>query len=542
MSVLREQLLTDMTVCVEQALDRYDDKTGRFLTQPDGPIAPGASPADLYWCPINQDILYALATLYVAEGSPYRGNDKLLKMACRAGDAIRSFQYPDGQVEFIKADGSKWGPTYMGWTNYAWLETYALLKDELGEKRRKDWEEGLKLAHEGQAKEIASGGVHNIMAWKAMSCYRAGQLFDRPDWQELATRAMQQVVATQRPGGYWPEHEGPTTLYNLVYVHALGLYFIFSLDESVLPALEASARFHETFTYPDGSVVETIDGRVKYHPNVSQFALVSFSLFPHGRRYVRYLLAVMKPERDCAGVQGGLLPSAYHHLVEGEEEAVPLDEASYSTNYHDMALVRREEPWFVCLSALATPAVGSRWGQDRQNCLSIWHRDCGLIIGGGNSKDQPEWSSFVAGGRFIPDQARVVPDGNGVAYAYGQVYTLLEIEVEPNWVTVVGQAEQGPAVHQLVLNLKKGQRLRTGAGFETVAGEDPIWWDSAKLGGWLQIDRVKIELPHGARLRWPVMPFNPYAIDGAPTNGSEMGVLAINLDSSSARWRISVVG
>lgn len=107
MSELRQQLLTDMTVCVEQALQRYDDKTGRFLTQPDGPIAPGASPADLYWCPINQDILYALATLYLAEGSVHHGSERLLKMACRAGDAIRSFQYTDGQVEFVKADGSK---------------------------------------------------------------------------------------------------------------------------------------------------------------------------------------------------------------------------------------------------------------------------------------------------------------------------------------------------------------------------------------------------------------------------------------------------
>lgn len=29
--------------------------------------------------------------------------------------------------------------------------------------------------------------------------------------------------------------------------------------------------------------------------------------------------------------------------------------------------------------------------------VSVWHEDSGLIIGGGNSKDRPEWSTFVVG-------------------------------------------------------------------------------------------------------------------------------------------------
>ena len=32
---------------------------------------------------------------------------------------------------------------------------------------------------------------------------------------------------------------------------------------------------------------------------------------------------------------------------------------------------------------------------DRQQFLSIWNKDCGLIVVGGNSKNQPEWSNFV---------------------------------------------------------------------------------------------------------------------------------------------------
>ena len=60
------------------------------------------------------------------------------------------------------------------------------------------------------------------------------------------------------------------------------------------------------------------------------------------------------------------------------------------------AIVRRG-PWFVCLSAYVTPISKSRWIQDRQNLVSIYHDKIGLILGGGNTKLQPAWSNFTVG-------------------------------------------------------------------------------------------------------------------------------------------------
>ena len=541
MSPLKSKLLDLLVTAVEQALPRFQEETGRFITAPDGPLAPGAKPEEIGWCPINQDIVYALATTYHEPHNPYFGSPRLLDIACRAGDAIRGFQYPDGQVEFLKADGSKWGPTYMGWTNYAWLEAYDLLREELGEERRRRWEEGLTLAHAGQARELQTAGVHNIPAWKAMGCYRAGQIFNRPDWQRIGQEMIAKVVAAQAPGGFWPEHGGPSTLYNLVYVHALGLYYHFAHDASVLPALQVATDFHTLFTYPDGPVVETIDGRVKYRRDIGNFGLPGFSLFPRGRRYVRFLVDAMRPDRDLVHCQGGLLPSAYHHMSDGEEEPIPLDQERFCSNYRDRAIVCRERPWFACLSAFVAPAADSRWGQDRQSFLSLWHEDCGLIIGGGNSKEQPEWSSFVADGRYLPDRARTVDGGCAVALAYGNVYCLLELDVQPDAVTIIGQAEKGSALQQLVVNIKRGQTLQTATGLRTVAADAPLNWDTRQLGQWLQVDNWRIEVPHGARLQWPSMPFNPYAADAAAPQGAEMGVLSAHLDGASVRWRVTVL-
>ncbi|MBU0609904.1 MAG: hypothetical protein KKI08_18615 [Armatimonadetes bacterium] len=473
-----------------------------------------------------------------APDSPHFGSERLLDIACRAGDAIRDFQYPDGQVEFIKADGSKWGPTYMPWTNYAWLEAYALLRDQLGDERRQRWEEGLTLAHDGQAREISNGHVHNIPAWKGMSCVRAGQLFGRDDWRQAGEAMIAHTVAAQDEAGYWPEHGGPSTLYNLVYVHALGLYHAFTGDESVLPALRAATEFHNTFTYPDGAVVETIDGRVKYHARVAQFAWPAFSLFPVGRSLVRHLVASFDATRDSETMQGGCLASAFHHVQEGPEAPCSLDEVSFARPYRDWAVAARQGPWFACLSAFVCPPVNSRWGQDRQSFLSLWHERAGLIIGGGNSKIQPEWSTFAAGGRFMPDSG-VVRDGE-VVLEYGEVRCTLKLDLSDGAATVTAGAQNGLALHDLVLNMKRGQRLRTAAGLDVTLGDEALALGTAQLGEWSQFGDCRITIPHGAELHWPSYAYNPYAIDAAPPDGSEMGVLSARLDNDEVTWRVTV--
>ncbi|MCB0079956.1 MAG: hypothetical protein KDE47_03455, partial [Caldilineaceae bacterium] len=239
---------------VPMNLARFDESTGRFLTE-------GG------WAVTNQDLVYPLALLYRTQhpDNPYFQDQHILGYACRGGDAWRDFQYPDGKVEFIKVDDSTWGPIYMPWSMYHWLETYALLRDELGDERRARWEDGLTLAYDGIAAGLAAGRVHNIPTWDGMATFRAGQIFDREDWREAGRNMIYRTVEEQQPGGYWLEHHGPTPSYNLVYVHAIGLYHFFSGDESVLDCLESATDFHIRYTYPDGRLVETIDGRVKYH-------------------------------------------------------------------------------------------------------------------------------------------------------------------------------------------------------------------------------------------------------------------------------------
>jgi len=163
-----------------------------------------------------------------------------------------------------------------------------------------------------------------------------------------------------------------------------------------------------------------------------------------------------------------------------------------------------------------------------------------LLIGGGNSKIQPEWSTFAAGGRFMPGRGELTDQG--VALQYGDVRCVLEVELTDEEAIITARAENGLALHNLVLNIKRGQRLRTAAGLDLTLGDEALALGTAQLGAWLQCGACRLALPHGAELHWPSYAYNPYAIDAAPPDGSEMGVLSARLDNSEITWRVRAVG
>ncbi|MDA0748148.1 MAG: hypothetical protein O2954_16620, partial [bacterium] len=300
-----------------------------------------------------------------------------------------------------------------------------------------------------------------------------------------------------------------------------------------------ATEFHQTFVYPGGIPVETVDGRVKFSGRTMAQGWVGFSACPKGRRLVRLMAEQMDPERDTRNFQGGAIASAAQHLIEGEESPINLDRETFQETYQDWAVVSRNKSWFACLSAYVCPPVQSRWGQDRQSYLSLWHDDLGLLLGGGNSKDQADWSSFVANGKLMPDQGEILPNINGIALTYGNIRCLMQLRFEEQNVLIEATAEGGPALQQFIVQAKIGTTIRSAAGNEVTLGEDPVIWGHGKIGDWIEIKGVRIHVPQGAEFRWPTNAFNPYAADGAATFGSEAGILAARLDNSSIQWKIS---
>ncbi len=530
---------------VPAILRTQDPKTGRFGTG--------------IWIVNDQNVMFPLAVAWALESkdNKYYHDPELLEAIMKAGDALMEDAGEAGQWVFRKKDGSTWGNTYMCWTYSRWLRAYGLIRDAMPPDRRKRWEDALILGYtEIQKKEMSR--LVNIPTHHAMGLYIAGQLFEKPEWCENAKAFIAKMVDAQDPEGFWTENYGPVVNYNFVYTDALGVYYAVSKDETVLPALQRAARFHSAFTYPDGSSVETVDERNPYHPGRSM-GNVGFTFTPEGRGR---LIWEMRLHRAVSSTFDADMMA--HFLMYGEEgPAVPIQANQKDITWmsdNGKALIRREGKWFTCFSAYRCPVKESRWIQDRQNLVSIFHDDVGLILGGGNTKLQPLWSNFTVGDVSLlrhtpgdiapkftpPDSLFHIPSGAAISKAdppslllsYGAEkcrITVDPVDDSTLKLRVSATAESGaPVAAHLTLLPHVGEVIRTEGGFHAELDKDELALSGSQLGGWIEHHGWRLTVPEGAAVSWPVLPHNPYVKDGAAKSVHE-GRIVVTLPFSEDR-------
>lgn len=528
----KERCLEDLVAGVPAILKSQDPSTGRF--------------GQGIWIVTDQNVMLPLAAAwsYRHAKNPYYHRADVLEALMAAGDALIADQDANGRWVFRKKDGSTWGNIYMPWIYSRWMRAFQMIREAMPPERRARWEKALVLGFGGIAKEVGRARVQNIPAHHAMGLYFAGTVFERPEWCKLASEYLHKVASAQHSDGYWTEHVGPVVNYGFVYVEALGTFLAASHDESLRAVLRKSAVFHERFTYPDGTPVETVDERNPYHAGVT-VPNVGFTYSPEGRGYLARQLARHKGRIDA--------DQAASLLVWGEEgeDAGPgvAGDFDYALPSGDAA-VRRRGPWFLVVSALTAPISDSRWIQDRQNFVSVFHDKTGLILGGGNTKLQPRWSNFTVGDvtllrhapgdenpRFVPPPgvthvpvgARVLRDGDfGVELDYGNGHRgriVLRV-AGPERLEYVWLGDEAMAAHVTVLP-RLGAALRAEPGDTAELGAAELTW---RPGAWLEHAGFRLLLPAGVTARWPVKPHDPYRKDGR----SDPSQARIALDGSAA--------
>ncbi len=551
----KDRLLGELVKKVPGILKTFDPKTGRF----------GSG----IWICQDQHPMYPLAVAYATpgEGNPYHEDRELLNVIVKGGDPLLENMDAEGQWVFRKKDGSTWGDIWMPWTYSRWVRTFGLIRDEMPPDARKAWTDALTLGYTGISKRCL-GGVHNIPTHHAMGLYAAGKALDRPEWCRQAAEFMMKVVAEQSEAGYWSEGGGPVVLYDFVYIDALGTYCAMSGDERVLPALEKAAAFHHHFTYPGGQNVETIDQRNPFHGTI-EAGNVGFTFSPIGRTYLENQWR-RQALHGYAGLDPDLIASLLLYGKEGPVAEVPAGQTPQvfvlTEGGIDRAATVRHGPWFICLSAYTTPVSNSRWIQDRQNFVSIYHDKTGLILGGGNTKLQPAWSTFTVGDMSL--LAHTPGDTNPDFLPKGQLYHVpssakLILEPEPGLDLTYGPetcrvrvrpeddrmleyeieataASDLPVTAHLTLIPHMNEPLETAAGQKVTIGDTPVEFSPEQLGGWIACAGYRLRLPPAASLHWPALPHNPYRKDGRAGPGEGRIEIRIPFDEDHRRCEVAV--
>ena len=511
---------------------------GRFGTEP--------------WICRDQQMTFPLAAAWSLQDSPYYQDEKILEAIVFGGDALIDEQDENGMWIFRKKDHSTWGQIYMPWTYSRWIRTYLIVREAMSQEAQDRWSKGLLLGFEGISR-TALERVHNIPTHHAMSLYYAGIVFGREDWKSQAADFLARVVAEQSEYGWWTENVGPVVSYNFVYPDALGVYYHASGDPIVLEALERAARFHANYTYPDGSSVETVDERNAYSKGVHE-GNPGFSHTALGRWYLswQHRRIIDSGESFAVDYATNML------LYSGEGPTEELDSGSGTQAYRmgEDALISRQSPWFVSISAYFCPLNENRFRQDRQNFISVFHEKTGLIVGGGNTKLQPLWSTFTVG-----DTSLMVNTGDQSDPNFGPFEGLLHIPAD----ITLGDSDEAPALSlnygnetckvtthpeddgtltliyeatsnsgmevegHITLIPHLGEPLASSGGSVEKLGEEAVEWSGSK-GGWVEHAGWRLSLPEGSRLVWPVHPHNAYRKLGDAT--VEISRIAIALSFS----------
>lgn len=534
-------LLADFLQQVPGILRSQDPATGRFGTPP--------------FIVTDQNVVWPLAVAwsYDSPANPYYRDSAVLDAIIAGGDALIAEQDAAGRFEFRKKDGSTWGRIYMPWTYSRWIRAWGIVRSEFAAQR---WDDAIGRAVQGMVDTALTVPIRNIPVHDAMAIYRAGQILDRADWTAAAVDYLHRAVDDQDAGGYWSEHSGPVVLYNLVYVDALGTYYGMSGDPYVLPALERAAKYHAAVTYPDGRIVETVDERNYYRRSMVDVN-VGFTFTAEGRGFVHRIIGLRRAHNAPIGADA--LASMLGYGRSGPT-APPPDRPVLGDN---RAMTVRNGPWFGCLSAFAAEPSDSRWIQDRQAFVSLFHEKTGLILTGGNTKLQPLWSTFTAGDTallghspgdtdpdfaaptgliHVPSSARLDTEGSAVHLEYGPTSCICRLRIHDGataevYYELAADSDLPVAAHAAFLP-HVGERWETAERCGLLDG--PLHLTARECGGWFAHHGWRLDLPADAIVQWPVYPHNPYTKDGSATLEDARIVVTIDLGSRPRRAELRI--
>ena len=547
----RTWLIASLVHEVPEILKTQDPESGRFGSDP--------------WVCMEQNVIFPLAVAWATQdpANPYHHDAGLLQAICRGGEALTAEQDPQGMWVFRKKDNATWGQIHMPWTYSRWIRSYALVREAMPAASREIWERGLLLGFRG-IRRYMDHEVQNIPAHHAMALYIAGQCFENADWQEAARTFMARAVAAQDPAGFWSENYGPGLGCSMVYMEAIGTYYAAAHDASVLPALERGARFHAALLWPDGTPITTVDERQVYHRERS-IGNVGFSHTAAGRGFLVRQTQMLRDQGGLVNADYAATMLVYGGSGEGETAVVQGDQARFVLGDHK-ALVQRDRPWQVCLSAYSCPPPRNRWIQDRQNLVDVFHEDLGLLIGGGNTKLQPYWSTFTVGDpnqvrhrsgaanpdftpttdlRWVPTRSALNPDTTPpsldlIYHGHSGRVTAAVAADGGLLLTYDAIALAGSPFAAHVPFLKRQGRIRFAAGQALYLAEATVTLTQAQSGDWFEWDGMRVDIPPGATLLWPVRQHNPYAKDGLAPLASAKLVMSLPFGPGVQRYQVAI--
>jgi len=159
-------------------------------------------------------------------------------------------------------------PIYRPLLIYAWLSAFSLRYEDLPREEFGRWEEALRAWSDLLEAELgdigwdptsawaARGGSASEACWIALALQRAGKVFVRDAWIDLASDLFGKLTRAQQASGAFLEStpgDSPEARWfdELAILHAAAAYAALAEDRTVAAAVKRNTEFHLRETQPD---------------------------------------------------------------------------------------------------------------------------------------------------------------------------------------------------------------------------------------------------------------------------------------------------
>jgi hypothetical protein len=510
------------------------------------------------------------AMLLLAEGILAGASEAAERERFRAC-ALRNIEYMLGitDSDFTTphtSQGRDWGRHVGEWSNYFLLKSLGVLEArqigsaELrsrlafcirGATARIHAELARAYGAPARRSDVFPG---NHAVWHALLCYEAGEYFAEPGWVAWAQDFFRRhVLPFQESSGGWPEGGGLVVNYAMVTAQAVSAYAEASGDADALAAVGRFLPFARLFSFADGSSAVAADCRMRYSPWPMIYLPPSFVRTPQGRA------ECLRRVRGYAGRLSGipvaglgaqdlaffaLLPAflAVHRdrLPEGLPEVAPSAVPAARLD---------AGPWTAFLSWQLTPEHTSRFVLDAQSFIEVYHQAAGYLVGGGNSKHMPRFSTLrrlTSGRPYIPDSATPLyqtPDTAAAEYSFGADRVEVRLALAGDHAEIafrLASCQQPGDRYEgaVTLRLQAGDIVQLDGVETTVTPAGHLDHRCASTGGRLLWRGRAFHLPPGTQVNYPVVPHNPYRQDGVAPVEQYVARLAVPLTAAAQILRI----
>ena len=353
----------------------------------------------IYWLDKSIDFPSAILQLHthilaLVYSHPYPDNifykqDKI-KRWCFAGMKYWiQIQHKDGSFDEFYPNERGWaGPT--GFLLYAMLDSYSLLKEEMSQELKDEFNEASFKSAKYLAKYDEAGILANHHAMALLPIYYAYQVLGDDYLLKPFYKKFEFFEGLQSPEGWFLEYDGADPGYLSATISFLGKLYKLAEDEElksrILKIVENAIEFSSYFVYPNKFYGGTIGSRQTLH------------FYPHGYEIFSKKIPLARKIADkmLEGLaEGKLVPPEimpwrylgyraqeyllasldYNPAPVSDDVKLPYERTAFIKFFEDAKMLVVKKPNYYSVSNLAKGGVIKLFSADGE----LIYNDCGII-------------------------------------------------------------------------------------------------------------------------------------------------------------------